>query len=271
MSPTIAIGTLGSAATFAGEATRGMRALYPEFSEPSYFPSMDACWDALDAGKVDAVVLGAERTGQPHGCHAVVTRGFHVFGEFAQPLACNLYVKPGARKENIRLVTGHGSVFQCTAWLEREFPGVPREAHGLNSVEAAKAMMAGDGSIAVVGSRSLPQLVPGLETRATAIDDGAISSWWAVSKQARFADAPDRVVVAARCSSDGTLGQLVAAVNAAGYELRTVGAFAVHHGVSVYDYLLSFGGTGNLKTVQNALAEFADARLAGAYVQRGKY
>jgi prephenate dehydratase len=268
LNQTIKIGTLGSPATFAGEATRAMRARYPEFSEPSYFPSMDACWDALVAGKVDAVVLGSERTGQPHGCHAVITRGFYVFGEFAQPLACNLYVKPGARKENIRLITGHGSVFQCTAWLEREFPGVPREAHGLNSVEAAKAMMAGDGSIAVVGSRSLPQLVAGLETRATAIDDGAVASWWAVSKQPRFADAPDRVVIAARCGSDGTLGKLVGAVNAVGYELRTVGAFPVDHGVSVYDYLLSFGGTGTLNAVENALAGFADARLAGAYVHR---
>ena len=268
MNRSIKIGTLGSPATFAGEATRGMRALYPEFSEPSYFPSMDACWNALSGGTVDAVVLGSERTGQPHGCHAVVTRGFNVFAEYAQPLACNLYVKPGARKENIRLITGHGSVFQCTAWLEREFPGVPREAHGLNSVEAAKAMMAGDGSMAVVGSRSLPTLVSGLETRATAIDDGAISAWWAVSKQPRFAEKPDRIVVAARCAGDGTLGKLINAVGGAGFGLRVAGSFAVDHGVSVYDYLLSFGGTGALVDVQHALAGFANARLAGAYVHR---
>ena len=268
MDKTLQIGTLGSPATFAGEATRGMRALYPEFGEPAYFPSMDACWDALAAGKVDAVVLGSERTGQPHGCHAVITRGFYMFGDYAQPLACNLYVKPGTLKENIKLITGHGSVFQCIAWLDREFPGVAREAHGLNSVEAAKAMMEGDGSMAVVGSRSLPQLVAGLETRATAIDDGAVSSWWAVSKLPRFSNAPERVVVAARCGDDGKLGELIAAVGAAGYALRTAGAFPVNHGVSVYDYLLTFGGTGTLKAVENALAGFANARLTGAYVHR---
>lgn len=268
MSTTLNIGTLGSPATFAGEATRGMRRLYPEFSEPAYFPSMDACWDALAAGKVDAVVLGAERTGQPHGCHAVVTRGFYVFGEYAQPLACNLYVKPGAKKENIKLITGHGSVFQCTAWLEREFPGVKREAHGLNSVEAAKAMMAGDGSIAVVGSRSLPQLVAGLETRATAIDDGAVSSWWAVSKLPPFTDRPDRLVIASRCGADGTLGDLIDAARSEGYKLMTAAAFAVDQGVSIYDYLLSFSGAGTLDRVQKAIATFADTRLAGAYVHR---
>ena len=268
MNPTIAIGTLGSAATFAGEATRAMRKRYPEFGEPAYFPSMEACWDALASDEVDAVVLGAERTGQPHGCHAVITRGFYVFGDFAQPLACNLYVKPGSKKENIHLITGHGSVFQCTAWLDREFPGVKREAHGLNSVEAAKAMMAGDGGVAVVGSRSLPDLVPGLVTTATQIDDGAVASWWAVSKTPRFADAPDRVVIAARCGADGQLGELIAAVRAAGFGLRTSAAFAVDHGVSVYDYLLSFGGTGASSGVEKAIAGFAATRLAGAYVHR---
>lgn len=270
MGRSLRVGTLGSAATFAGEATRGMRMLYPEFGEPSYFPSMDACWEALAAEKVDAVVLGAERTGQPHGCHAVVKRGFHVFGQYAQPLACNLYVKPGARKENIRLITGHGSVFQCTAWLEREFPGVPREAHGLNSVEAAKAMLAGDGSTAVVGSQSLPQVVPGVETRAAAIDDGAIASWWAVTKQPHFAAAPDRIVIAARCGGDGALGRLINAVGAAGFSLHVAGAFAVSQGVSVYDYLLSFGGAGPLHSVQQALAGCAGARLAGAYRHRSR-
>ena len=38
----IKIGTLGGAATFAGEATSSMRERYPEFSEAVYFPSMDA-------------------------------------------------------------------------------------------------------------------------------------------------------------------------------------------------------------------------------------
>ena len=269
MTATIRIGTLGSAATFAGEATRGMRRLYPEFSEPAYFPSMDACWDALAANSVEAVVLGAERTGQPHGCRAVVTRGFCVFGSHAQPLACNLYVKPGARNEDIRLITGHGSVFQCTAWLDRHFPGVPREAHGLNSVEAAKAMLAGDGTMAVVGSQSLPQAVTGLETRATAIDDGAVASWWAVSQSPRYDAAPDRAVVALRCGADGTLGRIVVALDGAGFTLTTAGAFAVDEGVSVYDYLLSFAGSGTLAVLQKALAPFAAARLAGAWRQRG--
>ncbi len=81
----------------------------------------------------------------------MITHGFYVIGELSQPLKCNLYVKPGTLKSNISKITGHGSIYQCTAYLDREFPGIPREAHGLNSVEAAKAVMAGDGTLAVVG------------------------------------------------------------------------------------------------------------------------
>ena len=72
------IGTLGGSATFAGEATEAIRARHPEFSEPHYFKSMDDCWNELASGTVDAVVLGAERTGQPHHGAAVAMRGFYV-------------------------------------------------------------------------------------------------------------------------------------------------------------------------------------------------
>jgi len=266
---TISIGTLGSAATFAGEATSSMRELYPEFGEPVYFPSMDACWQELQRGTVDAVIIGAERTGQPHQGEPVLTQGYYVIGELSQPLKCNLYIKPGAAKSRIRKITGHGSVFQCTAYLDREFPGIPREAHGLNSVEAAKAVMAGDGTLAVVGSRSLPRVVSGLEEIGKDIDDGAIASWWAVAKQSLFSDAPDVLVIESRCGPDGQLGRLIGTVADAGYLLQIAASFPVNTGVSVYDYLLTFGGKGTRSSVEKAVARFSGTRLAGAFDKRG--
>jgi prephenate dehydratase len=80
------LGTLGSAATFAGEATQRMRELYPEFGEPAYFPSMEACWDALKHGSTDVIILGVERTGQSHHGEVLITKGFYVMGALAQPL-----------------------------------------------------------------------------------------------------------------------------------------------------------------------------------------
>ena len=266
---TISIGTLGSAATFAGEATSHMRAVYPEFGEPSYFPSMEDCWLALKHGAVDMIILGAERTGQPHHGEAIITHGFYVVAESTQPLRCNLYVKPGSAKSAIRQITGHGSIHQCTKYLDLEFPGVPRQMHGLNSVEAAQAVMAGDGTTAVVGSVSLPRMVPGLQELAAGInDDDALCLWWAVSRQPAFSDRPDSVVITLRCGADGTLGLLIDAIQDTGYRLQTAAAFAVNSGVSVYDYLLTFGGRGMLSTVEQVIARNTGARLAGAYEKR---
>lgn len=262
---TIKIGTLGSPATFAGEATRRMRELHPEFSEAVYFPSMDNCWEELRRGTVEVVVLGVERTGQPHHGEAIIKYGFYVIAQLAQPLRCNLYVKPGTRKESIRKITGHGSIHQCTTYLDKNFPGVPREAHGLNSVEAAKAVMAGDGTMAVVGSHSLPSIVSGLQEIATDIDDGAIASWWAVSAKPIFSDRPAYVVVTGRFGPDGKLGDMIAGVIGAGYRLQTVAAFPVNSGVSIYDYMLTFKGEGSRPEVEKVVSRFDGARLVGGF------
>jgi hypothetical protein len=263
------IGTLGSLATFAGEATAQMRALYPEFGAPSYFPSMDACWEELSKGTVDVVILGTERTGQPHHGNPIIDRGFYVMGELSVPLLCSLYVKPGADKAAIRKITGHGSIFQCTAYLSKNFPGVPVEMHALNSVEAAKEVMAGDGTVAVIGSRSLPKLVTGLEEAASAIDNGAISSWWAVTLLPVFSDRPDRVFITGRFGGDGQLGDLIGEMATLGYRLGTAASFAVNSGVCVYDYILQFAGGGELAAIEAALSGFPMARLSGAFTQRG--
>lgn len=271
MPKTFRLGTLGGAATFAGEATISMRALYPEFGEPAYFPSMDDCWDALKAGLVDVLILGSERTGQPHHGHPVVRNGWYVLGELTQPLGCNLYVLPGTVKSKVRRITGHGSTHQCVAWLEREFPGVPRDLHRLNSMAAGKEALGGDGTTAVVGTRSLRNALPGLELMAVNIDDGALSSWWAISDAPLFSERPRTLIVTRRCGPDGTLGDLVVALTALEFRLTTVAAFPVEEGISIYDYLLSFAGEGERSEIERALSAFPGARLAGAFEPRTRH
>ncbi|HEX3971603.1 MAG TPA: prephenate dehydratase domain-containing protein [Stellaceae bacterium] len=258
------IGTLGSSATFAGEATEAIRAQHPEFSASQYFKSMDDCWDELANGTVDAVVLGVERTGQAHHGAAVATRGFYVTDMIALPLLCNLYVKPGTRHQSVRQITGHGSIMQCIPWLDQHFPGIPREKHRLNSVEAAKDVLAGDGTSAVVGSRSLTEAVPGLEILAERIDDGSLANWWLVSAQPHFSDRPATIVVGGIFGPDGRLGDMIASVQHAGYNLATIAGFPVSHGLSTYHYLGRFHGQGERRMVESKIAPFS-ARLVGAF------
>lgn len=267
MQPKLRVATLGSAGTFAGEATAIVCGKYPEFGDVVYRPSMEACYAALDAGEVDVVVLGQERTGQPHPGKEVLARGYTILKQQTVPLACNLYGKPGTRREQIRKIVGHGSINQCTAYLEQHFPGVPREQHALNSVEAAREILAGDGSMAVVGSRSLTKLVGGLETLAADIDNGAAASWWAYSNKPIFSAAPNRLVVTGRFGPDGALGELIAAILGIGFRLRTVGSFPVNEGVHRYDYIMTFAGQGPRAAVEAVVGRHRGARLAGAFNQ----
>lgn len=258
------IGTLGSSATFAGEATEAIRARHPEFSAPYYFKSMEDCWDGLAKGTVDAIVLGVERTGQPHHGAPLALRGFYVADMIALPLLCNLYVKPRTLRQSIRKITGHGSIMQCVPWLEEHFPGIPREKHRFNSVEAAKDVLEGDGTSAVVGSRALIGAVPGLEVMAERIDDGSLSNWWLVSAKPHFNERPAAVVIVGEFGPDGRLGELIAAVRGTGYQLATIAGFAVPHGISTYQYLARFDGQGRCADVEGTIAPFG-ARLAGAF------
>lgn len=267
MTGKLKVATLGSAGTFAGEATAVMCGKYDEFGEVVYRPSMEACYQALDDGEVDVVVLGQERTGQPHPGKELLAKGYTILKQLTVPLACNLYVKPGARREQIRKIVGHGSLNQCTSYLEQHFPGVPREHHALNSVEAAREILAGDGSMAVVGSRSLTSLVSGLETMAADIDNGAAASWWAYSNRPLFSDTPNRLMITGRFGPEGGLGELIGAVLGLGFRLRTVGSFPVNQGVHRYDYIITFAGRGTCAAVEQVVARFAGARLAGAFNQ----
>ncbi len=266
MSEALRLGTLGSAATFAGEATARACEVYPGFGEVSYWPSMDALWDALARGAVDSIVIGIERTGQPHEGHPLTQHPYVVTGQLPLRIVCNLYVKPGTRKEDIRKITGHGSILQCKPYLDANFGGVPREVHALNSVAAAHDVLAGDGTLAVVGSRSVAQVVPGLEIFATGIDSGAISNWWVISSKPIFGERPTGLVVTGRFGPGGDLSAVISALFAQGYALRSMGNFPVDSGVSVYDHVLSFAGQGMpLATIQSTLAAFPAARLAGAF------
>lgn len=265
--PAPRVGTLGSVATFAGEATVRLHAASsPALGDVRYWPSVESLWAALLDGEVEYIVIGIERTGQPHEGVRIAQNPLYVVDQVHLPIACNLYVKPGTRPDEIRQIGGHGSIHQCRRYLDKHFPGVPRVVHALNSVDAAREMLEGDGSVAVVGSHSLPGLVSGLQVLARDIGDGAVSHWWLISRREQFAAEPNAVIVTGRFGFDGELGRLIAGLDGTGLSLRTAAAFPVDEGLSTYDYLLSFGGPPvALEAVRAALRRHPRARLAGAF------
>jgi hypothetical protein len=131
-------------------------------------------------------------------------------------------------------------------------------------MDAAREVAEGDGSLAVVGTRITAQL-NGLEELASNIDGGSLGSWWALTVRPRYSDTPNRLIVAGRFGGDGQLGDLIASLTRLGHRLRTV--YSKHGGARLFehDYVLAFTGAGQRAPVEQALARFPTARLAGAF------
>lgn len=265
---TMTVGTLGGPATFAGQATAVMLEQYSQLGEVSYFPSIEAVLEALAGGNVEAIILSEQTTrtgfGEIDELLVPPNSKIHVVAESVVPYGCSLLVKPGTRMSDIRGVLGHGSIRQCRRFLDENLPGVDSAIHSKNSVEAAREVATGDGSLAVVGTRKNAEMAD-LEILATDIDDGAAAAWWAMSLAPHFSQTPSRLVVGGRLGGDGSVGRLICDLNESGYTLRTL--FSQPTGVEIFehDYLLMLGGSGRLADVKRVLQGHKNARLVGAF------
>jgi hypothetical protein len=184
------------------------------------------------------------------------------------PLSCCLYVKKGVATTAVQSIAGHGSILQCSAYLDAHFPGLPRTMHPQNSVEAAQEIARGPGNVALVGSQTVGRVVDGLDLVAHDIDAGAISNWWAISAVPYFDAEPNQLIVAGRIGPHGTLGRLTHKLHAAGFDLLVAAPFVADRGVAVYDYLLSFSGAGLLSTAAATVSQFEGLRIVGAITDR---
>ncbi|HEY7066554.1 MAG TPA: prephenate dehydratase domain-containing protein [Chloroflexota bacterium] len=260
--------TLGGPGTFASQAAQRLGERRAEFGAVSYAPTMEDVWSALVAGRADVVVLTAE-TDQSgfnpiHGRVAAPGAQVYVVAEAAVPYACALLARPGTRLQDIRRVLGHGSIRQCQRFLAEHLPTAEVVTHGQNSMAAAREVAAGDGTLAVVGTRITAEL-NGLEILATNVDEGSLGNWWALALAPCYSDTPDRLIVAARCTGDGQLGDLIGGLTGRGWRLRTVYSQPSGQALFEHDYVLALTGGGDRGAVERVLAGYPTARLAGAF------
>lgn len=191
------VGTLGSVLTFAGQATAALLDHRPDLDSPVYLPTMDAVVDAVLDGTIDLGVLTSETSRT--ACTDTVARmlggdQLFVVDEIVVPYHCALLGKPGSRLEDIRHVGGHGSLRQCAEFLRTELPDASVEMHRLNSVAAAREVLDGDGTSAVVATEALATEF-GLDVIARDVDGGAIAGWWALARQRRTPAGADHIAV----------------------------------------------------------------------------
>lgn len=267
------LGALGGPNTFGGEAARLCLERYPEFSEIVYVTTSEEGAE-FGGGKLDAMCAPQQmsRTGPHPGIQGWIARpgsDRYVLADVTHEYHCSLLAKPGTPREKIRRVIGHtGSVSQSTEWLRANLPQAEIVIIDTNSMEAAREVSQGDGSVASVGTPGMGKAF-GLEPLGTDIDGGSVGNYWIISRHKVFSDAPTRLVVAGRIRGDGTLSNVIDAVQRQGFRLETVIPLATGERLFEYDYALRFAGSGTVDGIERALAPFPSVRLAGAYVPRG--
>lgn len=190
-------GTLGSVLTFAGQATQRLVEHRGAPRETRYFPTMDDVAAAVLDGTIDLGVLTSETSRT--ACTDTVARmlggdRLYVADEILVPYHCALLGKPGTQIADVTYVGGHGSIRQCQEFLRARMPHATAEMHRLNSVEAAREVIAGDGSTAVIATEALASEL-GLEILERDVDGGAVGGWWALSAQLRITPGADHVAL----------------------------------------------------------------------------
>jgi prephenate dehydratase len=198
--PFSSVATLGGPDTFAGQATAALLRGLGSDVPVEYHPAMEAVWSALRSGEAEAILLTAEST------HVGLTEvaaevlrdpELSVLAEVVLPYHCALLGKPGAELRQVRRVTGHGSLAQCRGYLRRELPWAEVAVHRENSVVAAKEVLYGDGSVAVVGSLGAAERL-GLAVLAQDVDGGSQGAWWVLGRGQPAADAGTTAVIGAK-------------------------------------------------------------------------
>jgi prephenate dehydratase len=264
------VGTLGGPGTFASQAALEVLGRNPRFGDDlKYFPTTASVWEALWSGQVSRIVLGA-RT-QHTGFVATLTRalataegGLYVHAEVVLPYHCHLLGRPGTALGDVSCVLGHGSMMECTEFLDERLPHADRLRHAGSSLAAARDVAAGDGKLAVIGTRRTADLL-GLDILAEDIDRGASASWWAMGTFPDFDEDPDHIVVAGRFGPEGGLGTVMTVLEDAGWSVRTLAE--TPSGAELFESLvvIVLRGSGGLEQVNKLTCSTGGVRLAGAF------
>lgn len=262
-----AVGTLGGPGTFAGQATRALLARVPELGAARFFSTMEEIWAAAATGAVDSVVITSEtsRTGvDAMARHLLASDAdLYINGEILVPYQCMLLGKPNTRLDQIRLVLGHGSLVHCQAFLAERLPWAQVRMHNQNSLAAAQEVLAGDGSIAVVGTLHSAD-INGLAVLERDIDRGSVGAWWIISRDLRVSPRPDVLVVRVTSAVYGAVEGLLSRLNNADIRLRGIAAVPAGS-IFSYDFVVVLCSTGPPLSAGDLIGDLAGCRLLGAF------
>ena len=152
------IGYLGPSGTFSHMAAAG----YAPNAPLKEFPTIYAVIMAVQAGLIVKGIVPIENSIEGSVNVTLDTLFFdvdlYITDEYILKIEENLIVKPGARREQIKKIISHPQpIGQCSKLLNHDFADV-EIGYTNSTADAAKAVAASDGSIAMLGPKKCAEL-----------------------------------------------------------------------------------------------------------------
>lgn len=149
----LSVAFLGPLGTFSEEAANKQ---FGGLSKPVQCASIDEVFQTVETGAVDYGVVPVENStegGIGRTLDLLLQTSLHICGEIELPVHHNLLSKAGEKSGITRLYSHAQSLAQCHEWLNRNLPGVERQAVASNS-EAARLASQEPGAAAIASRRA---------------------------------------------------------------------------------------------------------------------
>lgn len=265
----LSVAFLGPLGTYSEEAANKQ---FGGLSKPVQCTSIDEVFQIVEAGTVDYGVVPVENSTEGaigRTLDLLLQTSLNICGEVDLPVHHNLLSRV-SDKAGIRKVYSHAqSLAQCHEWLNRNLPGVERQAVASNS-EAARLASADEGVVAIA-SRRAGELF-GLNFLAESIEDDPRNTtrFLVLSRHDVAPSGKDKTSIAmATRNVPGAVVELLAPLARHGVSMSKLESRPAHTGMWEYVFFVDIEGHRQDAQVKAALQEVTDKaaflKVLGSY------
>jgi len=265
----LSVAFLGPLGTYSEEAANKQ---FGGLSKPVQCASIDEVFQVVEAGSVDYGVVPVENStegGIGRTLDLLLQTGLHICGEVDLPVHHNL-LSNAADKSGISKLYSHAqSLAQCHEWLNRNLPGVERQAVASNS-EAAR-LASENAGVAAIASRRAGELF-GLNLLAENIEDDPRNTtrFLVLANHDVAPSGHDRTSLAmATRNVPGAVVELLAPLAKHGVSMSKLESRPAHTGMWEYVFFVDIEGHRNDPHVAAALEGLRDKaaflKVLGSY------
>jgi Prephenate dehydratase len=265
----LSVAFLGPLGTYSEEAANKQ---FGGLSKPVQCASIDEVFQVVEAGSVDYGVVPVENStegGIGRTLDLLLQTSLHICGEVDLPVHHNL-LSNAADKSGISKLYSHAqSLAQCHEWLNRNLPGVERQAVASNS-EAAR-LASENAGVAAIASRRAGELF-GLNLLAENIEDDPRNTtrFLVLANHDVAPSGHDRTSLAmATRNVPGAVVELLAPLAQHGVSMSKLESRPAHTGMWEYVFFVDIEGHRNDPHVSAALEGLRDKaaflKVLGSY------